>query len=98
VLSYDSANVSEKYAVSIFRAEVTKLGSGALHFPVYISSIIRAIMMMVAALHFPVCISSIIRAIMMMVAARTSETSVYSNETTWRYIPSGSHLHTAVRT
>jgi len=28
----------------------------------------------------------------MMEAVRTSETSVYSNETTRRYIPEGSHL------
>jgi hypothetical protein len=30
---------------------------------------------------------------MMMEAVRTSETSVYSNETTWRYIPEGCNLH-----
>jgi hypothetical protein len=30
----------------------------------------------------------------MMEAVRTSETSVYSNETTRRYIPEGSNLHT----
>jgi hypothetical protein len=30
----------------------------------------------------------------MMKAVRTSETSVCSNETTWRYIPEGFHLHT----
>jgi hypothetical protein len=35
--------------------------------------------------------SSIIMA--MMEAVRTSETSAYSNETTRRYIPEGSHLH-----
>jgi hypothetical protein len=29
---------------------------------------------------------------LMMDAIRTSETSVYINETTWRYIPEGSHL------
>jgi hypothetical protein len=29
----------------------------------------------------------------MMEAVRTSETSVYSNETTRRYIPEGSNLH-----
>jgi hypothetical protein len=28
----------------------------------------------------------------MMEAVRTSETSVYFNETTWRYIPEGSNL------
>jgi hypothetical protein len=28
---------------------------------------------------------------------RTSEMSVYSNETTRRYIPEGSHLHTSRR-
>jgi hypothetical protein len=33
----------------------------------------------------------------MMEAVRTSETSVYSNETTWRYIPEGSHIHTRRR-
>jgi hypothetical protein len=33
----------------------------------------------------------------LMEKARTSETSVYSNETTWRYIPEGSHLHTRRR-
>jgi len=31
-------------------------------------------------------------------AERTSETSVYFNETKWRYIPEGYHLQTAVRT
>jgi hypothetical protein len=30
---------------------------------------------------------------LMMEAVRTSETSVYSNEITRRYIPEGSHLH-----
>jgi hypothetical protein len=30
----------------------------------------------------------------MMEAVRTSETSVYFNETTERYIPDGCHLHT----
>jgi hypothetical protein len=30
----------------------------------------------------------------MMEAMRTSETSVYPNETIWRYIPKGSNLHT----
>jgi hypothetical protein len=29
-----------------------------------------------------------------MEALRTSEISVFSNETTWSYIPGGSHLHT----
>jgi hypothetical protein len=32
-----------------------------------------------------------------MEAVRTSETSVYSNETTWRYVPEGSKLHTRRR-
>jgi hypothetical protein len=32
-----------------------------------------------------------------MVAIRTTETSVYSNETTRRYIPEGSNLHTPRR-
>jgi hypothetical protein len=36
--------------------------------------------------------ASIIRG--MMEAVRTSETSVCSNETTWRNIPKGSNLHT----
>jgi hypothetical protein len=30
---------------------------------------------------------------LMMEAVRTSETSVYSNETTRRYVPEGSHLN-----
>jgi hypothetical protein len=30
---------------------------------------------------------------LMMEAVRTCETSVYSNKTTRRYIPEGSHLH-----
>jgi hypothetical protein len=30
---------------------------------------------------------------LMMEAARTSETLVYSNDTTWRCTPEGSHLH-----
>jgi hypothetical protein len=34
---------------------------------------------------------------LMMEAVRTSETSVYSNETTWRYIPEDSHFHTRRR-
>jgi hypothetical protein len=34
---------------------------------------------------------------LMMEAAHTSETSVYSNESTWRYIPEGSNLHTRRR-
>jgi hypothetical protein len=38
--------------------------------------------------------TAIIRA---MMAVRTSETSVYSNETTRRYIPEGSKLHTRYR-
>jgi hypothetical protein len=33
----------------------------------------------------------------MMEAVRTTETSVYSNETTRRYIPQGSNLHTRRR-
>jgi hypothetical protein len=33
----------------------------------------------------------------MMEAIRTSETSVYSNETTWLNIPEGSNLHTRRR-
>jgi len=33
----------------------------------------------------------------MMEAVRTSETSVYYNETTRRYIPEGSNLHTRRR-
>jgi hypothetical protein len=33
----------------------------------------------------------------MMEAVRTSETSVYYNETTRRYIPEGSDLHTRCR-
>jgi hypothetical protein len=33
----------------------------------------------------------------MMEAVRTSETSIYSNETTRRYIPEGSTLHTCHR-
>jgi hypothetical protein len=36
--------------------------------------------------------ASIIKALMME-AVRTSETSVYSNETARRYIPEGSNLH-----
>jgi hypothetical protein len=31
---------------------------------------------------------------MLMEAVHPSETSVYSNKTTWRYIPEGSNLHT----
>jgi hypothetical protein len=34
---------------------------------------------------------------LMMEAVRTSETSVYSSETTLRYIPAGYHLHTRRR-
>jgi len=34
---------------------------------------------------------------MMMEAVRTSETSVHSNETTWRYIPEDSKFHTRRR-
>jgi hypothetical protein len=34
---------------------------------------------------------------LMMEAVRTSETLVYSNETTWRYIPEGSNLHSRRR-
>jgi hypothetical protein len=34
---------------------------------------------------------------MVMEAIRTSETSVYFNETTRRYIPEGCHLHTRRR-
>jgi hypothetical protein len=30
---------------------------------------------------------------LMMEAVRTSETSVYFNETTWRYIPEGYHIY-----
>jgi hypothetical protein len=42
--------------------------------------------------------ASIIRVIAVMIwAARISETSVYSNDTAWRYIPEGSHLHTRRR-
>jgi hypothetical protein len=33
-----------------------------------------------------------IKAILVVEAVRTSETSVYSNETTWRYIPESSYL------
>jgi len=33
----------------------------------------------------------------MMEAVRNSETSVYSKETTWRYIPEDSNLHTRRR-
>jgi hypothetical protein len=33
----------------------------------------------------------------MMEAVRTSETLVHSNETTRRYIPEGSHIHTRLR-
>jgi hypothetical protein len=40
---------------------------------------------------------SIIIALMMQ-SARTSETSVYFNETTRRYMPEGSHLHTNLGT
>jgi hypothetical protein len=44
------------------------------------------------------CIASIIRVIAVMIwTARISETSVYSNDTAWRYIPEGSHLHTRRR-
>jgi hypothetical protein len=31
---------------------------------------------------------------LMMASVRTLETPVYFNETTWRYIPEGSHFHT----
>jgi hypothetical protein len=43
--------------------------------------------------------ASIIRVIitLMMEAVRTSEISVYSNETTRRYIPEGSHFYTRRR-
>jgi hypothetical protein len=43
--------------------------------------------------------ASIIREMLalMMVAVRTSETSVYCNETTRRYIPEGYFLHTCRR-
>jgi hypothetical protein len=34
---------------------------------------------------------------LMMEAVRTSETSVYSKETTWRYIPEESNIHTRCR-
>jgi hypothetical protein len=34
---------------------------------------------------------------LMMEAAHTSETSVYANETTWRYIAEGCHVHTSSR-
>jgi hypothetical protein len=34
---------------------------------------------------------------LMMEAVHTSETSVYFNETIWRYIPEGCHLHTRHR-
>jgi hypothetical protein len=34
---------------------------------------------------------------LMIVAVRASETSVYFNETTRRYIPEGCHLHTSRR-
>jgi hypothetical protein len=34
---------------------------------------------------------------LMMEAVRTSETSVYSNENTWRYIPEGFNHHTGRR-
>jgi hypothetical protein len=34
---------------------------------------------------------------MMMEAAHTSHTSVYFNDTTWRYVPEGSDLHTRRR-
>jgi hypothetical protein len=41
---------------------------------------------------------AIIRAMnKMMEAVRTSETSVYFNDTTWQYIPEGCHLHTRRR-
>jgi hypothetical protein len=43
--------------------------------------------------------TAIIRAIiaLTMDAVHTSETSVYFNETTWRYIPEESNLHTRRR-
>jgi hypothetical protein len=34
---------------------------------------------------------------LMMEAVRTSKTSVYSNEATWRYTPEDSELHTFLR-
>jgi hypothetical protein len=34
---------------------------------------------------------------LIMEAVRTSETSVYFKETTWRYIPESCHLHTSRR-
>jgi hypothetical protein len=37
--------------------------------------------------------ASIMRAIVMLEGVRTSETSVYFNETIWRYIPKDCHLH-----
>jgi hypothetical protein len=34
---------------------------------------------------------------LVMEAVRTSEAPIYFNETTWRYIPEGCHLHTRRR-